>query len=138
MTRARQTRVHLGPLERAVMDRLWIRPGAADVASVHADVGAPRALTRNTIHSTLERLVRKGLVTRRRVGRAYEYEVTVTRAAWIGEVLDSVVTALGSADPDEVLAGFVDFVERSDGSTLDELEAMVRARLRAREGTGEE
>lgn len=124
----------LGPLESAVMDRLWEEASGMDVAAMHAAVGAPRDLTRNTIHSTLERLVRKGLATRRRRGRAYEYSATASRTAWIAELLDSLVGELGAAERAEVLVGFVDFAERTHGSMLETLEELVRRRLEERDG----
>ena len=130
----RNHRTPLGPREVAVMDRLWDEARALDVREVHEMVGAPRGLSRNTIHSTLERLVRKGLTTRRRRGRAYEYRATGTRRAWIAEVFDTLIDDLGDADRAEVLAGFVEFAERSSDATLDTLQELVNGRIREREG----
>lgn len=130
MPRIEHTR--LGPREVAVMDRLWDETRAVDVREVHERIGAPSGLSRNTIHSTLERLVQKGLASRQRRGRAYEYRATGTRQAWIAEVFDSVVGRLGEADRGEVLAGFVDFADRSSDSTLKALEAIVTERIRER------
>jgi predicted transcriptional regulator len=72
----------IGRLELAVLDRLW-SGGPADVKSVHADVGAARGLTPNTIQSTLERLHRKGLAERSKEGRAYRYAARVSRETWL-------------------------------------------------------
>ncbi len=171
MSRARSPRVarparpqaRLGPLEVAVMDRLWDladgdraaedptdvdpsdgrrAPGVEKyelgVTAVHAAVGRPRRLSRNTIQSTLERLVRKGLATRRRKGRAYVYAASGTRRDWIARAFDDLVEGLGRAPGAEVLAGFVDFAERTRPETLAMLESLVAARLRARAGTDRE
>jgi len=133
----RQSRVRLGPLERRVLAHLWAEARHMDIAAMHSRVGVPRGLTRNTIHSTLERLVRKGLVSRRRRGRAYEYSATLSRTDWIAELLDATVGDLSGMERDEVLAGFVDFAERTSEETLEALEELVRARMRARrEGGG--
>ena len=126
----------LGPREVAVMDRLWDEARAIDVREVHEMIGAPQGLTRNTIQSTLERLVQKGLASRQRRGRAYEYRATATRQAWIAEVFDTLVERLGDADRADVLAGFVEFADRSSDSTLKALEAIVQKRIRDRH-TGE-
>ena len=113
------------------MNHLWATPAGGDVASVHDAVGTARRLTRNTIHSTLERLVRKGLVARRRSGRAYHYAAILSRPAWIAEVLDVLATQVGAGDPLVVLSGFVDFAERTGEETLAALETMVGERLRS-------
>lgn len=119
------------------MDRLWDEARALNVREVHEMVGAPRGLASNTIQSTLERLVRKGLASRERRGRAYVYRATGTRRAWIGEMFDTLVKGLGEADRAEVLAGFVEFAERTSASTLEALQAIVSERLRER-GEGDE
>ncbi|HPG27065.1 MAG TPA: BlaI/MecI/CopY family transcriptional regulator [Myxococcota bacterium] len=133
----RRSTTTLGPLETAVMDRLWSDEGALDVLDVHRDVGQTRGVTRNTIHSTLERLVRKGLVSRSRHGRAYRYAALVSRRAFIRETFDLVVSDLGEADHAEVLVGFVDFAERADEALLERLGALVALRLREREAEEE-
>ncbi len=120
-------KITLGTLELAVLDRLW-EGGPADVATMHAAVGEPRGVVRNTIQSTLERLARKGLAERRKVGRAYEYRARISRSAWLGRVIAEVP----GVDPPLLLSAFVDLVERADAATLEEIEALVRARREER------
>ncbi len=112
-----------------MLDRLW-RGGPARVAAVHASVGEPRGLARNTVHSTLERLVRKRLVERRKLGRAYEYRARLSRSEWLGEALGALIERVPGVDTPLLVATFVDLAERTGSETLDELEAMVRARRR--------
>ena len=131
MSRITPERIRLGPLERDVMNHLWTTSPGGDVASVHGAVGAARRLARNTIQSTLERLVRKGLVARRREGRAYHYVAILSRPDWIAEVLDVLAAQVGAGDPQAVLSGFVDFAERTGDETLAALEAMVGERRRS-------
>ncbi len=119
----------LGRLEIAVLDRLW-EEGPADVGALHAAVGEPRGLARNTIQSTLERLVRKQLATRRKLGRAYEYRARVSRADCLGVALGDLAQRLPRLDSSLLLSTFVDFAERTGADTLEELEALVRSRRR--------
>ena len=122
-------KIALGPLEIAVLDRLW-QDGPAPVGDVHASVGADRGVSRNTIHSTLERLVRKGLVGRRKIGRAYEYRARVSRREWLGEVLASLVERVPGVDAPLLVSAFVDLAERTEPETLEALEALVHERRR--------
>jgi predicted transcriptional regulator len=117
------------------LERLWAADEGdegLDVVDLHRLVGKPRRLTRNTIHSTLERLIRKGLASRRRRGRAYEYAATASRETWISEVLDAVAAGFSLAEPADMLVGFVDFADRASETTLEALEDLVRTRLRER------
>ena len=115
----------------AVLDRLW-DDGPADVTAMHAAVGEPRRLTRNTIQSTLERLARKQLAERRKAGRAYEYRARISRSEWLTSTLEDLVDAVPGVDPPLMLSAFVDLAERTGASTLDELEALVRKRRQER------
>jgi predicted transcriptional regulator len=124
----------LGELERAVLARLW-SGGAAGVKGVHVDVGAPRGISAQTVHSALERLVRKGLAERSRIGRAYEYRARVSRREWMTRGLEGLARELPGADAEVLLAAFVDLAERAGAERLAELERLVRERRRrARKG----
>ncbi len=124
--------VVLGRLEIAVLEALW-DAGPADVTTMHAAVGEPRGLARNTVQSTMERLVRKELAERRKVGRAYEYRARVSRSEWLGDALEELVHRVPGVDPPLLVSTFVDFAERTGAATLDELEALVRERRRRTE-----
>jgi predicted transcriptional regulator len=121
----------LGWLETAVLDQLWTH-GSADVAAMHARVGEPRGLARNTIQSTLERLYRKGLAERRKLGRAFEYSARISRGEWLTSSLGGVLETLPGADAALVLSAFVDLAERAGEQSLDALEELVRQRRRER------
>ena len=123
----------LGWLETAVLDQLWTH-GSADVAAMHARVGEPRGLARNTIQSTLERLYRKGIAERRKCGRAFEYHARISRGEWLTSSLGGVLENLPGADAALVLSAFVDLAERAGAQSLDALEELVRQRRREREG----
>ena len=128
----RRRPIALGPLELAVIDALWMH-GPAPVQGVHAAVGSRRGLATNTIQSTLERLVRKGLATRAKRGRAFEYRAAVSRDEWASRALADALGAIPRADASLMLASFVDLAERAGEASLAELEALVRERRRSRE-----
>lgn len=123
----------LGTLERAALERLWTH-GSADVKSVHADVGAPRGISSNTVHSALERLVRKGLAQRSKHGRAYAYRAAVSRREWLRRGLADVAGGMPGADANALLAAFVDLAERAGEEHLAELANLVRERRRRARG----
>lgn len=117
----------LGPLERAVLERLW-DDGPQDVRTMHAREGVPRALAPNTIQSTLERLHRKGLATREKRGRAFVYAAALSRQDWLSRVLEGLRSALPPAARDSLVLAFVDLLERADPQEMAALEARIRQR----------
>ena len=119
-------RAALGRLERAVMDTVWAG-GDFAVKDVQAALGRPVAYT--TVMTTLDRLFKKGLVRRRREGRAFVYTAALERheieASMTAGLLDGVLASgPGAARP--FLSNLVDVVGDSHDELLDELERLVR------------
>jgi predicted transcriptional regulator len=114
----------LGALERLALAYLW-SAGEAEVAQVHTAIGIPRGITANTVGSTLERLWRKGLVSRQKVSHAYRYAPALDRHTFVlRQLVDSVggPQALASRG---VLAAFLDAVAEVDHAALDALEQLI-------------
>ena len=75
---SRGTNAFLGPLETAVMERLWKRRQAT-VREVVDDLTRSRSLAYTTVMTIMTRLHRKGLLTRDRDGKTYVYRPAYTR-----------------------------------------------------------
>lgn len=122
-------RLGLGPLEGKVLARLWARDGLATVRDVQLVFPA---LAYTTLMTTLDRLYRKGILVRRRVGRAFQYEPRCSREALFGERVSTDVADLLSASSARtaILSTFVRAVSRRDVALLDELDALVQAERR--------
>lgn len=124
----------LGKLERAVMEEVWGR-GRVSVGEIHRSFGERTAYT--TWMTTLDRLYKKGLLTREKEGRAYLYSARVTRDEFERGVAEDVLGGLletnsGGAEP--LLACIVDAVSDQDRALLDELHRLVEEKRRELEG----
>lgn len=119
----------LGQLELAVMEYLWAA-GAADVKTVHAELARVSRRSLNTTQSTLERLSRKGILTRQKRSRAFVYEPALSREAFLIRTMSEIAASLGGADANALMATFVELAERDDASNLDRLEQLIEQRRR--------
>ncbi|HEX8758131.1 MAG TPA: BlaI/MecI/CopY family transcriptional regulator [Steroidobacteraceae bacterium] len=119
-------RLELGPLELKVLEVLWQRNGAATVRSVQPSF--PR-LAYTTLMTTLDRLYRKGVLRRFRLGRAFGYEPRCSRDELFGQMVSGHVADLLATcgDSTVLLSTLVEAVREADAELLDELEALVRA-----------
>jgi predicted transcriptional regulator len=118
----------LGRLERRVMELVW-ELGEASVRDVQARLGTPAAYT--TVMTTLDRLHRKGLLERRKVGRAFSYSASAPRVEMA--VLDQLVAGLFGRGPlagRPLLSNFVEVLSHRDHDLLDELHALVQEKKR--------
>jgi predicted transcriptional regulator len=117
-----------GPLEWRVLLALWNRADAVSVRDLQSDF-PDTAYT--TIMTTLDRLHRKGVLERRKEGRAFYYRPYLTRPAFeSARAAEAVRVALSGDDATvgPLLSALVDVVTDRDRELLDDLEALVRSR----------
>jgi predicted transcriptional regulator len=119
-------RLEFGPLELKVLDVLWQRKRAVTVRSMQPSF--PQ-LAYTTLMTTLDRLYRKGVLRRFRLGRAFVYLPRCSRDELFGQMVSGQVTELLAAGGDStvLLSTLVGAVRDADAELLDELEALVRA-----------
>src|SRR5512133_193026 len=114
-----------GKLEVRVLEALWRRREPAAVRDLQADFPAT-AYT--TLMTTLDRLHRKGVLSRTKAGRAFLYRPRYTRDELrLGLVENAVGLILGASESARPLLSFLlEAVGRRDAAVLDELERLVR------------
>jgi predicted transcriptional regulator len=128
-----------GPLELRVLEALWSRGEEGSVRDLLPDFPG---IAYTTLMTTLDRLHKKGVLARRRVGRAFLYEPVSSRgnleASLAAKTLDALVASFSSpAAIRPLLTSFVDAVSRKDELALDELEKALKERRRElRKGEG--
>jgi len=122
-----------GPLEVRVLEALWSRGGTGTVREI---LDSFPGVAYTTVMTTLDRLFKKGVLTRMRSGRGFRYTLAASRedleASVAAKALDAVVASVSSpAALRPLVASFVDSVSVRDELALDQLEEAVRARRRA-------
>ena len=123
----------LGHLERQVLEEIW-RGGETSVRDIVITFNEKVAYT--TVMTTLDRLYKKRLLSRRKDGRAFLYSPLVTRAEFEQGIAEDVIDGLlggGTSGVEPVLACIVDAVSEHDRELLDELDRLIkekRAELR--------
>jgi len=118
----------LGSLERQTLDEVWRRKEVCvrDVVEALDD-----RFAYTTVMTTLDRLYKKGYLTRQKVGRAFAYSAKWSRddlqIGLAGDFIAGLIDrATAGAEP--VLACIVDAVSDTDRQLLDDLERLVNAK----------
>ncbi len=122
----------LGELELSVMESLWLSPGQA-AKSIHTSLPSAQRSSLSTVQSTLERLFRKGLLERDKQGHAFAYYPKLQRSELLGRLIGGVIKQLHTGSLEPILSSFVDFADRMDEQTLDQLEELIQQRKLERE-----
>jgi predicted transcriptional regulator len=121
-----------GALELRVLDAMWRRSGEVAVRDLQPEFPAS-AYT--TLMTTMDRLHRKGILGRRKVGRAFVYWPVSSRHEVESRLVTQALQPLlrgEAAHP--ILSFFVEEVSRHDDRLLDELERLVREKRRTPKG----
>jgi len=120
----------LGSLESQLMERIWAR-GEISVRDLHAELASRLAYT--TIMTTLDRLFKKGLLDRRKVGKAFYYKARLNENEYHERLTQHLIGMVlqDGRNSNVVLSGFVDAVSGKDEQMLDKLDQLVKAKKRA-------
>jgi len=123
-----------GELEYAVLFAVC-ELGAASAREVYLQVGDAAGLAYTTITKVLDRLLKKGLVSRKRRGLAFVYRPCVPRRVIEFMRARASLRALLGPTPRPAIATLVEAMESLDPGLLDELERVVAARRRPPHGS---
>ena len=119
----------LGKLEREVLEQTWER---REVSVGEMFLAFEERIAYTTLMTTLDRLYKKHLLTRRKDGRAFLYSPAFTRDELDHGIREDVIDGLFSDGPgiQPLLACIVDTVSERDREMLDELDRLVKEKKR--------
>jgi predicted transcriptional regulator len=119
----------LGPLEVQLLRWLWQR-GNGTVREVLEAGDVEGAYT--TLMTTLDRLHKKGLLTREAEGRAFRYYPVQTEEQFNGEIVRSAIRhMLGASEGGRIPLSFlVEAITEHDRALLDQLEQEIERKRR--------
>jgi predicted transcriptional regulator len=129
----KQFRLPSDDLEYDILAKLW-ELGAGSVRELHEQLGQREGLVYTTTAKVVDRLREKGLIERQPRGRAFIYRPRVAREEVEGARARKAVSRLFGTAPHAAVAALVDAVDAVDPKLLDELERLVVARRRSKDG----
>jgi predicted transcriptional regulator len=99
----RHSILDLAPLELECMSALWLL-GDRTVRDIYRQLAVARPRAYTTIMTIMDRLARKGIVARRKVGRAYLYHANLTAAEARTSAVGKIITAFFDGSPEALAA----------------------------------
>ncbi|OIQ47713.1 MAG: TrmB family transcriptional regulator [Gammaproteobacteria bacterium MedPE] len=116
----------LGELEKLVLHYLWNQK-SSDVKQVFTHFERIRGGSLNTYQSTLDRLYKKDLLAREKVGHAFQYRAKIERHELIGQLIKSVTSDFMADDDSSLVAAFSSLSKDFNAEQLDKLEQLIDA-----------
>ena len=99
-----------------ILDVLWDNPDGLVPREVHERLAGVRPLAPTTVGTVLTRLWEKGVLRRRRDGRAYVYLPRESRSEYTARRMNEILQASGNRS--EALASFVEEIPPKDRKQL--------------------
>ncbi|GMR04188.1 MAG: BlaI/MecI/CopY family transcriptional regulator [Thermodesulfobacteriota bacterium] len=123
----------LGHLEQEIMDLLWSR-GAMNGKDVHRTIKHERPIAITTVLTVLDRLVKKGLVAKKRGETVYLYKPLCTRDEFARELSGTLLKDIFEISSSSATASFVDMVADTSPEELDRLAQLVEEKRKELKG----
>jgi predicted transcriptional regulator len=120
-------------LEYEVLIKLW-ELGTGSVRELHDQLHPHERRAYGTTAKVVERLLQKGLIERFLSGYLFIYRPRVAREEVEGARARKALSKLFGTAPHAVVVALVDAVDAVDPKLLDELERLVIARRRSKDG----
>lgn len=98
------------------MERLWAASGPLAVRDVAEALRPARDLAYTTVLTVMERLFRKGMLTRVQDGRAFRYSPARSKAEHVAALMADALA--DSGDPSATLVRFADQVSPDEAAEL--------------------
>lgn len=114
----------LGQLEQLIMDIVW-REDCATVRCVYLELKKHRPIAYTTVMTTMDRLSKKGILWRTKIGKAYEYRPKQSEAELGNSTTQALFDMILQRYGDLAIAQFVDSVEKFDAQKLIALKRLV-------------
>lgn len=117
----------LGPLEKEVMEFLWAT-GPSSGRDVFTVLKSGRDIALTTVLTVLERLAKKGLVTKRKGPGLITFSPARTKEEFAKDLSGDVFKGMMSISSSGVVASFVDALAASDPNELDKLSELIESK----------
>lgn len=117
----------LGRLEKDIMEVVW-KQGESSVKDILDTLSAERNLSYSAVITVTNRMVKKGLLTKRKVGKAYFYKAMYTREAFFEMVSKKVVEGISKFSLTSAMVHFVDYMSQADPDKMDYLSKLLESK----------
>ena len=124
----------LGELESRLMRLCWNAGEPRTAREIHERLREEHLISPLTSTTVLNRLVRKGFLSRGRVEGRLHFTARLDESAFLSQASRRAVEGLLALGSEAVTASFVDVLAERDPSQLAELARLIRRKRREQEG----
>lgn len=117
----------LGTLEKEIMEALWNREEGS-VKDVLDALPPGKDTSYSTVITVTNRMAKKGLLTKRKMGKAYLYKPAYTKEQFLETVSKKIVEGVSGISLDSALVHFVDYMAKVEPDKMDYFSQLIESR----------
>ena len=117
----------LGTMEKEIMEALWNREEGS-VKDVLDTFPPGRDVSYSTVITVTNRMAKKGLLAKRKVGKAYLYKPAYTKEQFLETVSKKIVEGVSGISLDAALVHFVDYMVKVEPEKMEYFSQLIESR----------
>lgn len=128
----------LGTLEKDIMEILWKR-GESSVKDILDAFPADRNISYSAVITVTNRMTKKGLLKKRKMGKAYFYKSIYDREQFFEMVSKKVVEGISGFSLKSAMVHFVDYMSQMDPEKMEYFSKLIESKRKKQaiqNGTG--
>ena len=126
----------LGMLEKDIMEVLWNR-GESSVSDILNSFPSDKNISYSTVITVTNRMAKKGLLKKRKVGKAYFYKPTYNKEQFFGLVSKKVVEGISEFSLQSAMVNFVDYMSQLDSNKIEYFSKLIESKRQKQSFTAE-
>lgn len=117
----------LGTLEKDIMEVLWKR-GESSVKDILDTFPGRRDISYSAVITVTNRMTKKGLLKKRKVGKAYFYKPVYNREQFFEMVSKKVVEGISGFSLQSAMVHFVDYMSQMDPEKIEYFSKLIESK----------
>jgi len=117
----------LGPLEKEIMEAFW-NLGESSVRNILDALPHKKDLSYSTVITVTNRLAKKGLLEKRKIGKAYFYTPTYSKEQFSEIVSKKVVEGVSKFSLQSAMVNFVDYMAQLDPDKIEYFSQLIESK----------
>ncbi|HHT9112785.1 MAG: BlaI/MecI/CopY family transcriptional regulator [Planctomycetes bacterium] len=121
----------LGALEKNIMEVLWTR-GESSVKEILDAFSSDRDISYSTVITVTNRMAKKGLLKKRKVGKAYFYKPIYDREQFYEFISKKVVEGVSEFSFQSAMVHFLDYMAQVDPDKIEYFSKLIESKRKSK------
>ena len=123
----------LGVLEKDIMEVLWNR-GESSVKEILDAFSSDRDISYSTVITVTNRMAKKGLLKKRKVGKAFFYRPVYNREQFFDVVSKKMIEGVSDFSFQSAMVHFVDYMAQVDPDKIEYFSKLIESKRKNKSG----